>query len=62
MYYYSYNNGEYFFHTKMIENKTILKEAHGASGVLIYKCSELDIINVLEGKASGEYITTLILK
>ena len=61
MYYYSYNNGEYSIHKRMIKNKTIKKESKGATGLTIYKCDETDIENMLDGKLAGQYITTLIL-
>lgn len=61
MYYYLYNNGEYSLHKKMIENKTMIKEAKNATGVSIYKCNEADIENILDGKLAGQYITTLML-
>ena len=61
MYCYSYNNGEYSLHKRIIGNKTMIKEANGATNVTIYKCNETEIENILDGKLVGQYITTLIL-
>lgn len=61
MYCYSYNNGEYSLHKRIIGNKTMIKEAKGATGVSIYKLNDLDIEYILNGKRTGKLIATLIL-
>lgn len=61
MYCYSYNNGEYSLHKRIIGNKTMIKEANGATGVTIYKCNETDVENILDGKLAGKHIASIIL-
>lgn len=58
---YDYSNGIIKVHTKLIKNKTILKESEGAKQVSIYKCNDYELDRHIEGFTTGKYITTLIL-
>ena len=55
---YYYDNGKVTEHTTFITNKTILKEAEGATKVTIYKVTNIYDIN---GAEKEKYITTLAL-
>lgn len=59
VYYYSHDNIK--IHSKYISGKTMRREANGASGVSIYKCNEIDIENILDGKLAGKHIASIIL-
>lgn len=63
MYAYLYSNGIITKHRKLINNKSILKEAKGANGLSIYKCDEYEFEQlILNNIISGKYITSILLK